>query len=172
MTAVAQVTDKIHKIKMLVMDVDGVMTDGRIILGHDGQWTRFYSVRDGAGIVFLQNEGYKTGIITGANSPDVQKRADHLKINHYFPNQTDKGPAFEEIKKRTGFSNEEICYIGDDIFDIPVLKQVGFAVTVPGAMEPVKNIAHYITKSHEGKGAIRELCEIIMHHGFYAQKGV
>lgn len=172
MTAAAQLTDKLHKIKLLIMDVDGVMTDGRIFLGADGQWARLYNVRDGAGIVLLQNAGYKTGIITGAASPDVKKRAEHLKINHFYSNQTDKGPAFDEIKKLTGYTNEEISYIGDDIFDIPVLKQVGFAATVPGAMEPVKDIAHYITKAREGHGAIRELCEIIMQHGFYAQKGV
>jgi 3-deoxy-D-manno-octulosonate 8-phosphate phosphatase (KDO 8-P phosphatase) len=172
MTAPAQLTEKLHKIKLLIMDVDGVMTDGRIILSGNGEWTRFYSVRDGAGIVFLQEAGYKTGVITGAASPDVKKRVEHLKINHIFQNQTDKSPAFDEIKKLTGYTNEEISYIGDDVYDIPVLKQVGFAVTVPGAMDPVKDIVHYVTKNREGHGAIRELCEIIMQHGFYAQKGV
>lgn len=156
---------------MLVTDVDGVMTDGKIILGDDGEWRRFYSVRDGAGLHFLVEAGYKTGIITGAASPDVKKRAEHLKIHFLYQKQSDKGPAFDEIKKLSGYTNEEICYIGDDLFDIPVLKQVGFAVTVPGGMEDVKKVAHYVTKGKEGDGALRELCDLILKYGFYSQKG-
>lgn len=154
------------------MDVDGVMTDGKIILGSDGDWRRFYSVRDGAGIVFLRQMGYKTGIITGAAAADVKKRAEHLKIDHLFQGQVDKGPAFDEIKKLTGYTNEEISYIGDDVFDIPLLKQAGFAATVPGALDPVKEVCHYITQRIEGDGAIRELCDLIMKYGFHSQKGV
>ena len=122
--------ERLKKIKMLVMDVDGVMTDGRIMYTADGQWSRFYSVRDGAGIVNLISKGYKTGIITGAQSIDVVKRAEHLKINHLYTGKSDKSPAYDEIKIASGYSDEEICYIGDDIFDVPLLKQVGFAVSV------------------------------------------
>lgn len=167
-----KVIERLAKIKCLVTDVDGVMTDGKIILGHNGDWCRFYSVRDGAGIVFLKQEGYKTGIITGATAADVKKRSDHLKFDYFFAGQVDKGPAFDEIKKLTGYTNDEISYIGDDLFDIPVLRQVGFAVTVPGGMDPVKEVCHYITRRPEGDGALRELCDLIIKYGFHSQKGV
>lgn len=163
---------RLKKIKMLVMDVDGVMTDGRIIYTSDGQWSRFYSVRDGAGVVLLNGKGYKTGIITGAQSIDVVKRAEHLKIHHVHTGKVDKGPAYDEIKKTTGYTDEEICYIGDDVFDVPLLKQVGFAVTVPGALDAAKEVSHYITEQTEGMGALRELCDMIMAHGFYSHQGV
>ncbi len=163
---------RLSKIKMLIMDVDGVMTDGRIILGDDGDWKRFYSVRDGAGLVFMREAGYKTGIITGAAAADVKKRAEHLKIDYLFQSQVDKGPAFDEIKKMSGYTNEEISYIGDDLYDIPVLRQVGFAATVPGGMDPVKEVCHYITRGPEGNGALRELCDLILKYGFHSQKGV
>jgi len=168
-----KIIQRLSKIKMVVFDVDGVMTDGKIIWGGaDGDWRRFYSVRDGAGIVFMRQAGYKTGIITGAASPDVKKRADHLKIDYLFQSQVDKGPAYDEIKKSTGYTNEEISYIGDDLFDIPLLRQVGFAATVPGAMDPVKEVCHYITKRIEGDGAVRELCDLVVKYGFHSQKGV
>lgn len=164
--------NRLKKIKMLVMDVDGVMTDGRIIYTSDGQWSRFYSVRDGAGIVLLNSKGYKTGIITGAQSIDVVKRAEHLKITHVHIGKVDKGPAYDEIKKATGYTDQEICYIGDDVFDVPLLKQVGFAVSVPGGVDAAKEVSHYITTHTEGMGAVRELCDLIQSHGFYSHQGV
>ncbi len=162
---------RLKKIKMLVMDVDGVMTDGRIIYTSEGQWSRFYNVRDGAGIVLLINAGYKTGIITGAQSIDVVKRAEHLKVHHVHMGKVDKGPAYDEIKKSSGYTDEEICYIGDDVFDVPLLKQVGFAATVPGALDVAKEVSHYVTTQTEGMGALRELCDMIMAHGFYSHQG-
>lgn len=161
---------KISKIKMLVMDVDGVMTDGRIFYGPEGNWCRQWSVRDGAGIVLLRGAGYKTGIITGAQSIDVDRRAEHLKIDYVFKGKSDKSPAYDEIKKLSGFKDEEISYIGDDIFDVPLLKQVGFAATVPGAIGPARECVDYITQANEGHGAIRELCELILLYGFYANE--
>lgn len=163
-----EIITKISKVKMLVMDVDGVMTDGRIIrMGDD--WRRMWSVRDGAGIVMLRKAGYKTGIITGSNSIDIDERAAHLKIDYVFKNKSDKGPAYEEIKKLSGFHDEEISYIGDDVFDVPLLRQVGFAVTVSGAVSEVKEHAHYIAKRPEGLGAVRELCDMIRKYGSQAQ---
>lgn len=172
MTLSKEILTRLKKIKMLVMDVDGVMTDGRIIYTSEGQWSRFYSVRDGAGIVLLNAQGYKTGIITGAQSIDVIKRAEHLKIHHVHIGKVDKGPAYDEIKNATGFRDEEICYIGDDVFDAPILKQVGFAVSVPGGLDAAKNVSHYITTQTEGMGALRELCDMISTHGFYSHQGV
>jgi len=164
--------DRLAKIKMLIMDVDGVMSDARIFLGDDGDWRRMYSVRDGAGIVFLREAGYKTGIITGALAADVKKRAEHLKIDYFFNGKIDKGPAFDEIKKLTGYTDHEISYIGDDIFDIPILRQVGFAATVPEGMDAVKDVVHYVCRGPGGNGALRDLCDLIVKYGFHSLKGV
>ena len=160
---------KLEKIKMLVMDVDGVLTDSRIILDSSLGWKRFFSVRDGIGIVQLRHRGYKTAVITGSNSEDVRARMQHLKIDYIFENKFDKGPAYEELKTLSGFSNEEISYIGDDYFDIPLLKQAGFSATVPEAVEEVLNECDYITKRSGGYGAVRDLCQIILKHGYYRE---
>lgn len=157
--------NKLRNIKMLVMDVDGIMTDSRIMLDANGEWKRFFSVRDGIGIQQMQQHGYKTAVITGAHSVDVQKRMEHLKISYFFENKADKVPAFEELKKISGLTNDEIAYIGDDIFDIPLLKQAAYAVTVPEAVEEVKKECDYITERNGGYGAVRELCQLILQHG-------
>ncbi|NQZ19388.1 MAG: HAD hydrolase family protein [Bdellovibrionales bacterium] len=160
--------DKIKKIKMLVMDVDGIMTDTRIVLGSDGEWKRFFSVRDGIGIVHLMKMGYKTAVITGSNSPDVRKRMQGLKIDYFYENKLDKIPAFEELKAESGFSDEEISYIGDDVYDIPLLQMVGFSATVPEAIEEVKKECDYITERNGGYGAVRDLCHMILSHGHFS----
>ncbi len=159
---------KLKKIKMLVMDVDGILTDSRIILDSSLGWKRFFSVRDGIGINQIQDKGYKTAVITGANSEDVRLRMQHLKIDYFFENKKDKGPAFDELKKLSGFSNEDIAYIGDDIYDIPLLQMAGFSATVPEAVEDVINECDYITNRNGGYGAVRDLCEIILKHGFFS----
>lgn len=161
--------DKVKNIKMLVMDVDGILTDARIILDPSLGWKRFFSVRDGIGILHLQSQGYKTAIITGSHSEDVQKRAEHLKINYFYENKLDKGPAYSELKKESGFDDSEICYIGDDIFDIPLLQQVGFSATVPEAVDDVIKECDYITNRGGGYGAVRDLCHIILKHGYFSE---
>lgn len=166
----SEIKKKLSKIKMLVMDVDGVMTDARIFLDSDGNWKRLYSVRDGVGIVKLREAGYKTGIITGSQALDVKTRAEFLKVDHFFEKQLDKGPAFEKIKELTGFNDDEISYIGDDIFDVPLIKKVGLGVTVPDVAEYVAEAADYKTKSQAGFGAVRELCDMILSYGHYSSK--
>lgn len=161
--------EKLKKIKMLVMDVDGIWTDSRIILDPSLGWKRFFSVRDGIGINQLRHNGYKTAVITGSHSEDVQRRVQHLKIDYFYENKLDKGPAFQELKKESGFSNEEICYIGDDIYDLPILQQVGFSATVPEAVEEVTNECDYITSRQGGYGAVRDLCQIILKHGYFSE---
>lgn len=161
--------EKVQKIKMLVMDVDGIMTDARIILDSSLGWKRFFSVRDGVGIYQLRNHGYKTAVITGSNSEDVRKRMQHLKIDYFYENKLDKEPAFEELKSESGFSDSEISYIGDDIFDIPLLRKVGFSATVPEAVEDVVNECDYITNRNGGYGAVRDLCELILKHGHFSK---
>ena len=161
--------EKVKPIKMLVMDVDGIMTDTRIILDSSLGWKRFFSVRDGIGIHRLRHLGYKTAVITGSNSEDVRKRMQHLKIDYFFENKLDKIPAFEELKKVSGFGDHEICYIGDDIFDVPLLKKVGFSATVPEAVEEVLQECDYITRRNGGHGAVRDLCQILLENGHYSE---
>lgn len=161
---------KIKNIKMLVMDVDGVLTDSRIILDSSIGWKRFFSVRDGIGIHQLRHLGYKTAVITGSNSEDVRQRMQHLKIDYFYENKLDKMPAYEELKKESGFTDEEICYIGDDIYDIPLLKRVGFSATVPEAVEEVLKECDYITNRKGGYGAVRDLCQKIIDHGHFSTR--
>ena len=162
--------EKLSKIKMLVMDVDGILTDSRIILDSSLGWKRFFSVRDGIGIHQLRHNGYKTAVITGSNSDDVRKRMEGLKIDYFFENKHDKGPAYEELKKISGMSDDEISYIGDDIFDIPLLQMAGFSATVPEAVEDVINECDYITNRGGGYGAVRDLCQLILKHGFFSKE--
>ena len=160
---------KVKNIKMLVMDVDGILTDARIILDSSLGWKRFFSVRDGIGILQLRDKGYKTAVITGSYSEDVRKRMEHLKIDFFFENKLDKGPAFTELKEISGFDDHEICYIGDDIFDVPLLRLAGFSATVPEAVEEVLKECDYITERGGGYGAVRDLCQIILKHGYFSE---
>ncbi len=166
----SQDLQKLKKIKMLVMDVDGILTDSRIILDSSIGWKRFFSVRDGIGIHQLRHLGYKTAVITGSCSEDVRQRMQHLKIDYFYENKLDKIPAYEELKKESGFSDEEISYIGDDIFDIPLLRKAGYSATVPEAVEEVLKECDYITKRKGGYGAVRDLCQQIIEHGHYSKR--
>ena len=162
--------DKLGNIKILAMDVDGILTDSRIILDSGLGWKRFFSVRDGIGIHQLRKAGYKTAVITGAYSEDVRKRVQDLEVDYFYENKLDKGPAYENLKKQSGFQDEEVSYIGDDIFDIPILRQVGFSATVPEAVEEVLKECDYITSRKGGYGAVRDLCHLILKYGFHSKE--
>ena len=149
------------KIELLCLDVDGVLTDTRVFMDSDGDWKRLYSIRDGVGIVELRKAGFKTAIITGSEAEDVRSRAKRLKFDYFFEGALDKQPAFEELMKQSGLKPEQIAYCGDDIYDIPLLEQVGWATTVPDAVDEVKSAAHYVTKRPGGLGAVREICDIL-----------
>jgi 3-deoxy-D-manno-octulosonate 8-phosphate phosphatase (KDO 8-P phosphatase) len=160
---------KLKKVKLLIMDVDGVLTDCRIFMDSSGEWKRPFSIRDGYGLKILMEAGYKTAVITGSKAKDIQDRVRNLRIDYFYEGSLEKLPAFEEILQKTGLKAEEAAFIGDDVFDIPVLKKVGFAVTVPDAMEQVKEIAHYTTVRPAGNGAVREICEALLKHGAFAK---
>ncbi len=150
------------KVKMLLLDVDGVMTDGGIIMDDDGKEMKVFNVRDGHGIKLLQGAGIKVGIITGRSSGAVKRRAEELQITDLYQNCHDKLAAYEEIKSIHGFKDADFCYIGDDIVDIPLLKRVGLSVATADAVEEVKAVADYITNLDGGKGAVREVAELIL----------
>lgn len=157
-----EILKKAEKIKLLLLDVDGVLTDGRIIYDNKGNEIKAFFVRDGHGIKLLHKFGIKTGIITGRTSRIVEIRAKELGIEYIFQSVENKGEIVEKILKEGFFTKEEIAYIGDDIVDIPVFKKVGLRFTVPDAPYDVREDVDYITLNYAGKGAVREVCEIIL----------
>jgi 3-deoxy-D-manno-octulosonate 8-phosphate phosphatase (KDO 8-P phosphatase) len=152
---------RLKKLKILILDVDGVMTDGRIFWLDGHGWTRHFHIKDGYGLKILMKAGIQVAIISGGDSKDVRTRMEFLKIQHVFLGDEDKTKALEKIKTATGFTYEQMAFMGDDLFDIPVIERVGFSATVPHAVDPVKVRAHYVTESPGGWGAVREVADAI-----------
>jgi 3-deoxy-D-manno-octulosonate 8-phosphate phosphatase (KDO 8-P phosphatase) len=150
------------KTKLLILDIDGVMTDGRIIYSIYGDELKFFDVQDGFGISLLNAVGIKSVIITAKKSRIVKLRARDMRVAEAYQGYLNKLIPFEKILKRFNVVPEDICFIGDDLIDIPVLKRVGFAVAVPNAVEEVKAAAHYTTQRMGGRGAVREVCDLIL----------
>ena len=157
-------TKKIPKIKILIMDVDGVMTDGRIFLDSNGNWCRFFNVRDGVGILRLAKAHYKLGVITAALAKDVRTRMKMLGIHYFYEGAEDKLSCLKDLSSKSQIDFNSMAYIGDDLPDIPVLNEVGFSVTVPDAVDEVQSCVHYITRNTGGNGAIREICDFLLKH--------
>ena len=153
---------KLKKIRMLIMDIDGVLTDGGIVLGNGGQEFKIFNVQDGMGITLLRQAGLKVGIITGRRSEAVEVRAQELHVDVLFQDAFPKLVAYGEILDRYDFQDKEVSYMGDDLLDIPVMNRVGVAVAVANAREEVKKIADIVTLASGGKGAVREVVEIIL----------
>ncbi len=152
---------RLQKIKMLIMDVDGVMTDGGIILGVKEELKKF-NVQDGSATKYLHRQGIMTAIISGRKSAVVERRAEELGITEVHQYALKKLPVFNSLLKKYGLSPEEVAYVGDDLPDLPLLKRVGVAFAVANAVEEVKAVAHYITIASGGNGAIREIAELIL----------
>ena len=156
------ILEKASKVKLVIFDVDGVLTDGSLFLGDDGQEYKAFHSKDGHGMVMLQQSGIAIAIITGRTSNVVEKRMQSLGIKHVFQGQKHKLPAYEEIKQQLALADEEIAYVGDDVVDLPVMTRVGLAVAVQDAHALTKEHAHWITPSNGGRGAAREVCEMLM----------
>lgn len=149
-------------IKALVLDVDGVLTDGRIIYDSEGRETKNFDVKDGWGIVMLQKKGFRTAIISARDSRATDVRARDLKVSKVYQNAYPKVAAYEEMLKEFGLKDENVCFVGDDITDLDVLRRAGFAVAVKDAVPEAKKAAHYVTAKPGGKGAVREVAELIL----------
>ena len=156
------ILEKASKVKLVIFDVDGVLTDGSLFLGDDGQEYKAFHSKDGHGMVMLQQSGIAIAIITGRTSNVVEKRMQSLGIKHVFQGQKHKLPAYQEIKQQLALADEEIAYVGDDVVDLPVMTRVGLAVAVQDAHALTKEHAHWITPSNGGRGAAREVCEMLM----------
>ncbi len=153
---------RVENIKLVLMDCDGVLTDGRITLLSDGDEQKSFHTRDGHGIVLLHRAGIRTGIISGRKSAMVERRASELGMSFIRQGTWDKIKDFDEVLLEANVETNEVAYIGDDVTDIPLMERVGFAVAVADAVEETKNAAHYITKLNGGFGAVREVSDMIL----------
>lgn len=153
---------KAQKIRLLILDVDGVMTDGKVVYTDSGQELKFFDSRDGHGLKMLMRTGVDVAIITGRLSQAVAHRADNLGIATVYQKALNKIEPYNEIAAQKGLADDEICAMGDDLPDLPVLRRAGLAVAVPDAVDAVRQLADYTTRHSGGNGAVREVCEIIM----------
>lgn len=154
--------ERILPVRMVIFDVDGVLTDGGITIHDDGSESKTFDVKDGHGIKLLQRSGLQVALISGRFCASVLHRAKGLGIEHVYQGIHRKVEAYEQIKAATGLEDRQMAYVGDDLIDIPVMRRVGFAVCVQDAVEHVKPFAHYVTSRPGGRGAAREVCELIL----------
>lgn len=153
---------RLKKIRLLLLDVDGIMTDGRIVYDNHGVETKAFDVKDGHGLKLLQRAGLRVGIITGRQSEVVRLRAQELGIEILYQGAKDKLVPYREVLQSLRLNDEEVAYMGDDIVDLPILRRVGFAATVADACEDVKPLVHLVTARSGGRGAVREVCDLIL----------
>ena len=154
--------ERARKIRLLLMDVDGTLTDGALIVMPDGEELKSYHVRDGLGILLARKAGLDLGIISGKTSKALEKRAARLRITEIHQGSIDKTGILSEILKRRGINAKETAYIGDDLGDLAVMKAVGLAAAVGDAHPEVKAHCHYVCRSPGGRGAVREFIEFIL----------
>lgn len=155
-------SNKLEPIKALLLDVDGVLTDGGIIYGDDGAEIKVFNVKDGLGIRLLIDAGIPVGIVTGRRSGALTHRCRNLGLDHVFDGVGDKTAVLGEVRRRMGAAPGEIAFIGDDLPDLPLMKKVGCAIAVADAREEVRDRADIVTTAPGGNGAVREICESIL----------
>ncbi|WP_084187199.1 KdsC family phosphatase [Andreprevotia chitinilytica] len=155
-------SDRARAVRMMIFDVDGVMTDGSLYYTDEGQEIKAFNSLDGHGLRMLQNTGVKIAIITGRQSKLVAHRAKNLGIDFIYQGAHDKRSAFESLLAASGVTADQCGYMGDDVIDLPVMIRVAFAIAVPRAPDIVRKHAHYVTTLQGGHGAVREACEFIM----------
>jgi 3-deoxy-D-manno-octulosonate 8-phosphate phosphatase (KDO 8-P phosphatase) len=153
---------KAKRIRLLILDVDGVLTAGHIVIDGMGPELKVFNVHDGLGLALWRRAGFKTAIITAGNTKAVRKRSNWLKIDKVCQGIIDKLPAYEKMKRYFGMEDDQVCFVGDDLTDLPVLKTAGISCTVPGAPDYVKSRVDYISKNQGGRGAVREVIEVLL----------
>ncbi|MEK6726474.1 MAG: D-glycero-beta-D-manno-heptose 1-phosphate adenylyltransferase [Deltaproteobacteria bacterium] len=159
---VIEVEKKAKAIRLLLLDVDGVMTDGRVVFADSGEEVKAFDVKDGHGIRMLIRSGVGVALLTGRESRVVLHRARDLGIDMVYQGAKDKLPVFEGILREKGFKGEEVCYVGDDLVDMPIMSRSGLSISVADASEELKRSVDYVTERPGGRGAVREVCELIL----------
>ncbi|MEE9551969.1 MAG: 3-deoxy-manno-octulosonate-8-phosphatase KdsC [Gammaproteobacteria bacterium] len=156
------IIDKAKLIRLVVFDVDGVLTDGGLILGESGDEYKIFHVRDGQGLVMLRDSGCHIAVITARSSKIVAERMTSLGIEYVYQGQHDKGKAMQGVMDKTQVTSEQTAYVGDDFIDLPAMRRVGLSIAVADAHPVVIDHAHWTTSAKGGQGAAREVCELIM----------
>jgi 3-deoxy-D-manno-octulosonate 8-phosphate phosphatase (KDO 8-P phosphatase) len=165
------ILERAARIRLLIFDVDGVLTDGSLFLGDDGQEYKAFNSRDGHGIKMLMKHGVTVAIITGRTSQVVEHRMANLGITHIYQGKLEKLPAYEELIDKLGVSAEQTAYVGDDVVDLPIMRRVGLAIAVQDAHPLVVRHSHWQTPTGGGRGAARDVCEMLMEaHGVLEQE--
>jgi 3-deoxy-D-manno-octulosonate 8-phosphate phosphatase (KDO 8-P phosphatase) len=153
---------RILPIRLLLLDVDGVLTDGRIVFDSNGVESKFFNVKDGHGIKMLQRAGITVGIISGRESLVAANRAAELGIELVYQKSLDKMIPYQDVLEKTGFTDHQVAFMGDDVIDLPVLRRVGFAAAPADAVPDIVPHVHFVTKNRGGWGAVREVCDLIL----------
>ena len=157
-----EVVQRASRVSLLLLDVDGVLTDGRIIYAEYGDELKCFDVQDGAGLVFWNRVGLKSAIITARTSRLVKRRAKEMRVDFLAQGCLLKLPFYERMLKRFRVTDEQVCAVGDDLMELPILRRVGLAVAVPNAVDDVKQVSHYLTQQAGGHGAVREVVDLIL----------
>lgn len=160
--SISVASERAANVRLMIFDVDGILTDGSLHFGADGEVIKTFNVLDGHGIKLLQQSGVATAIISARQSPIVLRRATDLGIQHVFQGIHDKRSAFEQLLAQTNFAADACGFIGDDVIDLPILLRVGFSASVPNAHPEVRSRVHYLTEAGGGRGAAREVCDFIL----------
>ena len=156
------ILEKAARVELVVFDVDGVLTDGSLYIGDDGQEYKAFHSRDGHGMKLLKEAGVEIGIITGRTSRVVEHRMASLGIEHVYQGQLEKLPAFQDLTRKLELAPQNVAYVGDDVVDLPIMVRVGLAIAVADAHPMVTRHAHWQTASSGGRGAARDVCELIL----------
>lgn len=157
-----ELEERLKKIKVLLLDVDGVLTDGRIIYDSRGRDSKFFDVHDGLGVYVLNKAGVKTIIVTAKSSGTIKPRARDMRVTEVFADVSPKSAILDKILKKYNVNKDEVCFVGDDLVDLGLMKVVGFPIAVFNACPEIKQAASYITIKHGGRGAVREVAELIL----------
>lgn len=157
-----QLIEKAKKIKCVICDVDGVLSDGLLHIDNHGNELKSFHVQDGMGLKLLMSAGIEVAVITTARNAVVDHRMQQLGITHYYKNQVDKRQAFEKLKATLHLQDDEFAYVGDDLPDLPLIQKVGLGVAVANAVSQVKEFAAWQTEKNGGAGGVREVCDLIL----------
>jgi 3-deoxy-D-manno-octulosonate 8-phosphate phosphatase (KDO 8-P phosphatase) len=162
MDDLASIERRASRIKLLLMDCDGVLTDGRLWLTADGEEQKAFHTHDGLGLSLLHRAGLKSGVISGRNSAALSRRAAELGVEFVRQGDYEKIAAFEDVVRLAGVDEDEVAFVGDDLTDIPIMRRVELAVAVADAVDETRAVAHYVTRARGGRGAVREVIEMIL----------